>query len=145
MKKLIPLLVLAGIAWYGSQHTQIIDKSAISASSFVSQISPAFTSQDDGTQVSGRGEVVRLLPDDINGSQHQRFILKLASGQTLLVAHNIDVAPKLSRLRLGDEVAFHGEYVWNEQGGLIHWTHANPNPRGHHPHGWLEHDGRRYE
>jgi Protein of unknown function (DUF3465). len=51
------------------------------------------------------------LPDDEQGSRHQRFILRLASGRTLLVAHNIDLAPRIDGLQVGDQVAFSGEYI----------------------------------
>lgn len=103
----------------------------------------AYQKQQSGVQVTGRGRVTRILPDDNDGSRHQRFVLELASGQTLLVAHNIDLARRLSELREGDTVAFSGEYEWNEQGGVLHWTHHDP--AGTHPGGWLEHRGKHYE
>jgi hypothetical protein len=93
--------------------------------------------------VQGSGTVTRILSDDTDGSRHQRFILRIASGRTLLIAHNIDLAPRIGSLRTGDTVAFYGEYEWNDKGGVIHWTHHDP--QGHHVGGWLEHNGRRYE
>lgn len=95
------------------------------------------------TQVSGSGTVVRVLSDDNDGSRHQRFILRIASGESLLIAHNIDLAPRIAGLRVGDTVTFFGQYEWNDRGGLIHWTHDDP--RGTHPDGWVEHNGRRYQ
>ncbi|ODC02663.1 hypothetical protein BFW38_02985 [Terasakiispira papahanaumokuakeensis] len=97
----------------------------------------------EGVQVQGQGEVIRLLADDLKGRRHQRFILALSSGQTLLVAHNIDLAPSIDHLAIGDKVSFYGEYTWNRRGGIIHWTHHDPD--GRHPDGWLEHDGKRYQ
>lgn len=93
--------------------------------------------------VEGAGRVERLLSDDLEGSRHQRFILRLESGQTLLVSHNIDVAPRINALRAGDTVRFRGEYEWNQQGGILHWTHDDP--KDWHADGWLEHNGVRYE
>ena len=106
-------------------------------------ISRAFKDRKSNVQVEGEGVVIRLLADDLNGSRHQRFILRLASGQTLLIAHNIDVAPRVAGLRKGDTVQFYGEYEWSEKGGTVHWTHRDP--KGHHANGWLKHDGRTYQ
>jgi hypothetical protein len=91
-------------------------------------------------EVEGAGTVVRLLSDDVEGGRHQRFILELPSGQTVLVAHNIDIAPRLDGLETGDDVAFRGIYEWNAQGGVVHWTHHDPS--GQHAAGWLRHGGR---
>jgi len=107
------------------------------------RLAQAFADHAQDVPVVGRGTVVRLLDDDISGDRHQRFIVELASGQTLLISHNIDVAPRVTSLELGDEVAFKGEYVWNEQGGVIHWTHHDP--EGSHEGGWIDHEGCRYE
>lgn len=93
--------------------------------------------------VEGAGRVERLLSDDLEGSRHQRFILRLESGQSLLVSHNIDVAPRIDALQVGDTVRFRGEYEWNQQGGILHWTHDDP--KDWHADGWLEHNGVRYE
>jgi len=103
----------------------------------------AYENQQSDVQVSGSGIVVRTLSDDTKGSQHQRFILRLASGQTLLVAHNIDLAPRIDSLQEGDSVEFYGEYEWNSKGGVLHWTHNDP--RGRHKNGWLKHNGSTYQ
>lgn len=102
-----------------------------------------YQQQHHQQQITGRGRVVKLLADDNKGSRHQRFILRLSSGQTLLVAHNIDLAPRLNQLKVGDSILFFGEYVWNKKGGVLHWTHHDP--KGYHPGGWLEHNGQRYQ
>ncbi|OAE90237.1 hypothetical protein AWR37_18010, partial [Vibrio cholerae] len=98
----------------------------------------AYQSQQSDLQVQGLGQVVKVLPDDNDGSRHQKFILKLNSGQTLLVAHNIDLAPRIPNLKVGDSVEFYGEYEWNKKGGVLHWTHKDPQNR--HAHGWLKHN-----
>ena len=106
-------------------------------------IGRAFASGISDIQVEGEGTVIRVLPDDVNGSRHQRFIVELASGQTLLITHNIDIAPRINALEVGDNVRFTGEYVWNAKGGVIHWTHHDP--RGRHVAGWVLHNGKTYQ
>lgn len=106
-------------------------------------LASAYEEHQNDLQVTGSGVVIRILADDSNGGRHQRFILELGSGQTLLVAHNIDVAPRIPALAVGDEVEFHGVYEWNDEGGVIHWTHHDP--AGVHEPGWLEHNGTVYQ
>ncbi|MBJ7555547.1 DUF3465 domain-containing protein [Marinomonas spartinae] len=108
-----------------------------------SRLQQAFELHQSDLQVEGTGRVVRILKDDTKGIKHQRFILKLPSGQTLLVAHNIDLAPKIMDLKKGDTVEFYGEYEWNRKGGVLHWTHRDPHHR--HVDGWLKHNGRTYQ
>ncbi|MDP0497874.1 MAG: DUF3465 domain-containing protein [Verrucomicrobiota bacterium JB024] len=102
----------------------------------------AFRQRLNKVWLSGEGVVIKVLPDDEKGSRHQRFILRLPSGQTLLIAHNIDVAPRIPGLKNEDTVRYYGEYIWNNKGGLVHWTHRKSASE---PGGWLEKDGRRYE
>lgn len=106
-------------------------------------IGRAFASRASNIQVAGEGTVIRVLPDDLNPPRHQRFIVELASGQTLLIAHNIDIAPRIVELTVGDSVRFNGEYVWNAKGGVIHWTHHDP--QGRHVAGWVIHNGRTFK
>ena len=81
---------------------------------------------DTGTWIEESGLVRRLIPDDNNrGACHQRFVLDLRNGQTVLMAHNIELAERVP-VGLGDRIRFRGMYEWNEQGGLIHWTHHDP-------------------
>lgn len=107
------------------------------------QVLQAFESRQSGVQVRGQGTVVKVLPDDNQGSRHQKFILRIGEGHTLLVAHNIDLAPRIAPLREGDFVGFQGEYEWNNKGGVLHWTHHDPDNR--HPGGWLKHNGKTYQ
>ena len=103
----------------------------------------AFENQRSNLQVEGKGKVIKILPDDLDGNRHQRFIVRLSSGQTLLIAHNIDLAPRINSLREGDPIMFYGEYEWSSQGGIIHWTHHDPT--GRHIGGWLKHNGKIYQ
>jgi len=117
--------------------------SSFSFANGTQQISKAYASKTSDVQVKGSGIVVKILADDNVGSRHQRFILKLANDLTVLIAHNIDLAPKIKSLNRGDTVYFYGEYEWNRKGGVIHWTHHDP--VGRHTGGWLKHNGKKYQ
>jgi hypothetical protein len=90
-------------------------------------------------EVSGR--VDRLLSDDLERSRHQRFLLRLPSGHSLLIAHNIDIAHRVP-VSPADSVTVRGQYEYNDQGGVIHWTHRDP--EGKHPDGWIRFQDREY-
>ncbi len=107
------------------------------------QISRAFQQHLSRVEVCGSGVISRVLPDDTEGSQHQRLIVSIGSGHTVLIAHNIDLAPRIECARSGTRVDFLGEYEWNERGGVVHWTHHDPSNR--HPAGWFRCDGRVFQ
>lgn len=109
----------------------------------VAQIERAFKQQQSDIQVHAAGRVKAVLKDDLKGSRHQKFILTLDNGMTVLVAHNIDLAPRIEQLTKGDWVEFYGEYEYSAQGGVIHWTHHDP--KGRHVGGWLKHAGQNYQ
>ena len=89
-------------------------------------LNPQLGKRDDGTWIEVRGIVERLLPNDDNdGSRHQRFILNVDAANTLLIAHNIDLAEPVP-VGIGDRVQVRGMYEWNDLGGLMHWTHHDP-------------------
>jgi hypothetical protein len=142
LKRLTFILVLV-IAYAAYQQFLVPRVPTSNTSPAVVQPAPRAEQWRPGQQVQGSGRVIRILSDDNDGSRHQRFILELSSGQTLLIAHNIDLAPRVSSLKTGDTVDFYGEYEPNSQGGVIHWTHHDP--QGRHVAGWLEHNGRRYQ
>ncbi len=107
----------------------------------VEQIRQASRNPDAKFWTTIQGNVVKLLKDDRDGSQHQRFLVEIAPDITLLVAHNIDLAPRIP-VAQGDAVTIKGEYVWNNRGGVLHWTHHDPKGRKG---GWVEVAGKRYE
>jgi uncharacterized protein DUF3465 len=139
-KLLVPAAALVAL-YYGIRNDTPARAAAADVSAPAQRTSPRQTPAS-GSQIRGTGEVVRVLADDNDGSRHQRFILRLPSGQTLLVAHNIDVAERIAGLRVGDRVEFSGEYEPNPQGGVVHWTHRDP--AGRRAGGWLKHGGREY-
>lgn len=141
-KVLIAAIALIG-AYYAVDQSSLVSQRSPASQPANAELIRAIGEQRRGYQVEGSGTVTRILSDDNDGSRHQRFILELESGQTLLVAHNIDLAPRVDGLKLGDTVSFFGEYEWNDRGGLIHWTHHDP--AGQHVEGWVEHNGKRHK
>ena len=93
---------------------------------FVTILWDAFENQKSDIQIRGEGVVIRLLSDDLVVPRHQRFIIRISPKQTLLVAHNIDIADRVSNLQIDSTIEFYGEYAWNAEGGVIHWTHHDP-------------------
>lgn len=145
--KLIALLLFGSLLYvaitqYHPNQSNGSPQQAISSShDFIFQ--DAFEHQKSAIQVEGEGTISKLLPDDMSGARHQKMIVVLNSGQTILIAHNIDLAEKIDSIRLGDLIAFNGEYEWNEKGGLVHWTHLDP--KGNHIAGWLNYNGKIYQ
>ena len=135
-------LILCLIALGACQSAPATNQTS-EASDSDQRLARAFAQHESALQIEGTGKVLRLLADDNDGSRHQRFIVELKTGQTLLIAHNIDLAPRIISLNAGDEVGFFGEYEWNDKGGTIHWTHHDP--QGHHIAGWIKHQGSVYQ
>jgi Protein of unknown function (DUF3465) len=136
----ITAIILCASIWSGcGQAVQPTRNTAVADTS----IEQAFHNRSSNAQVEGEGVVTRILPDDRDGSRHQKFIVRIPSGLTILIAHNIDIAPRVEDLKEGDTIRFRGEYVWNEKGGLIHQTHHDPT--GKHTSGQLVHKGHTYQ
>ena len=134
------LLILTVSAFYERGY---FDRYLNTSESEVSPILHAFENQLSSLQVKGEGTVEKVLKDDTRGSRHQRLILRIAEGHTVLIAHNIDLAPRVEDVAAGDRLEFYGEYEYNDKGGVVHWTHRDP--RGTHRDGWLRHNGRLYQ
>lgn len=146
MKKLLlALIVFAVIAifGYGRDDTLFSGAATSAAAANDAVFARAFEKRISNIQVEGQGTVVRILPDDNDGSRHQRFIVRLNSGQTILIAHNVDLAPRVSPLNEGDVISFSSEYAWNPKGGVVHWSHRDPD--GRHPAGWIRRDGHAFQ
>ena len=88
--------------------------------------------------------MARLLTDQTSSTgTHERFIVKLSSGDiTVEIEHNVSIGARVP-VADGDHVTIHGEYVWNAQGGLIHFTHHDP--QGTHEGGYIEDNGKTYD
>ncbi len=108
-----------------------------------SVIADLYAKKHSQVWVEDNGIVVKVLADDVNGARHQRFLVKVGTDQTLLFVHNIDLAARVENIKLGDYIAFSGEYIYNPKGGIIHWTHHDP--QGKHKAGWIKLNGKIYE
>ncbi|APU48539.1 MAG: DUF3465 domain-containing protein [Acinetobacter junii] len=121
-------------------QTSIVEEATVDDQQKIMQ---AYQQQLSNIQVQSKGEVKAILADDNDGSRHQKMILKLENGLTVLVAHNIDLAPRVEGLRKGEIVEFYGEYEYSPKGGVIHWTHHDPQAK--HVDGWLKYQGKSYQ
>lgn len=150
MKKILTIVVVVTLALFEAYQqqktsapkelTQTVNRNGGQTAN--NSLKLAYKNRQSDLQIQGKGEVIKVLRDDLEGSRHQKFILK-TDGQTVLVAHNIDLAPRIEGLRKGDQVEYNGEYEWNSRGGVLHWTHHDP--KGYHTSGWLKHKGKTYQ
>ena len=92
--------------------------------------------------VTVQGKVIKVLKDDLVGSHHQKFLTKIDDDFTLLISHNIDLAPR-APIAKGKAVRVSGLYEWNNRGGVIHWTHHDP--KGRKKGGWIKVNGKKYQ
>lgn len=105
-----------------------------------SQSDAAFARRQSDVWLTLSGTVSRLLPDQHGHFLHQRFILRCADAHTVLVVNDVDIGRRVP-VHPGDAVAVRGQYVWNAQGGLVHFTHHDPQGgQG----GWIVDGGKTY-
>jgi uncharacterized protein DUF3465 len=148
MKRIVLIGLVFAAVYFGTREAGFPPQdqeasSGTSADSAASALATAYQNQQSNVQVQASGRVTKVLADDHDGSRHQRFIVRLSSGQTVLIAHNIDLASRVASLQEGDSIEFYGEYEWNSKGGVVHWTHRDPERR--HVDGWIKHDGSTYQ
>jgi len=150
VKKVLPLIVALLIAYLAYEQLPQTSNTPVTGSQGQLSHAPvnqallsAMEGQRSDVQLEVVGKVVKILADDNDGSRHQRFLIRAGSGQTVLVAHNIDLAPRVANLVIGDIVTIYGEYQWNPKGGVLHWTHHDP--AGRHVGGWIKHEGQTYQ
>lgn len=128
---------------HNDSQTKNSAQSDAKSGNYNSELESAFKNKKGNIWLTGQGEVIKLLSDDNQGSRHQRILVKVNLKQTILIAHNIDLAPRIDNLKVGDSIEFYGEYQWNEKGGIVHWTHSDPSNRK--PGGWIKHNQQIYQ
>ena len=147
MMNVLAALVIAGgyYAWNTWVAPAVVPESAAATAATpagTAELATLVAERRSNAMVTVTAPVAHVLPDDNEGSRHQRFLLALPSGERVLVAHNIDLAPRVDPLAEGDTVTVRGEFEWNDKGGVIHWTHHDPAAR--HQDGWIEAGGRTF-
>ncbi len=84
----------------------------------VDRIAFLFKQQRGGKVVNSIGRIVKVL-DQAKNPSTQLILLRLNSGQKLLVQHNLEKSQPISGLKAGEVLEFKGLYKWNNKGGLI--------------------------
>lgn len=148
MRKYLVLIIAIIIffTFFNKQHLPLDtphDSSSSTSTYSTDALISAYNNKQSDKIITATGTVSKLLADDNNGSRHQKFIVRISPVLTVLVAHNIDLAPRVKALKKDDPITFKGEYKWNIKGGVIHWTHHDP--RGIHPAGWIKYRGKVYQ
>lgn len=87
-------------------------------------------------------QVCRLLPTDNRGLRHQKFLIRLTNGTTVLVANDLTVG-QMVPCQVGDILQIRGEYIWTRRGGVLHWTHHSDTRE--HPGGWIRLGSQTYQ
>jgi len=105
----------------------------------------AYAAGRSRVEVVADGSVTRVLgvqPGRV--SPHEGFLLRLASGCSLIVRveATADFTGSIP-LAAGSSVLVKGEYEYYPLGGVIHWTHRDP--RGRHEGGYIQTGGHIYD
>lgn len=105
-------------------------------------VQDAYRYHQTGMMAEVTGTVARVLMDDKDDPRHQKFIIRMTNGQSLLILHD-QVSGDQVPVKVDDTVLVRGEYQWTETGGMLRFTQRDYSPRR--MHGWIEHQGRRYD
>jgi hypothetical protein len=140
-RRIVPLLIVLGLLVY--QYYAPNSKTEDTAVDMQQgSLQQAYAAGQSGVWLETSGHISRVLRDDNEGARHQKFILELDDGHTVMVAHNIDLAQRIPA-RNNLSLLVRGRYEWNDRGGVIHWTHHDPD--GRLQGGWIEVDNVRYQ
>lgn len=107
-----------------------------------STVQDAYRAHQSGMMAEVTGTVARILIDDKDDLRNQKFIIRLSNGQMLLVIHD-QVASERVPVSVNDTVLVRGKYQWSETGGTLQFTRRDHSTRR--MHGWIEHQGKRYD
>jgi hypothetical protein len=111
------------------------------------ELAAAWSAGRSNVEVEDHGIVRRVLGTRVTrGGAHEGFLVDVPGNGgrsiTILIEDNVDLTGPIPVTR-GDAVRFRGVYVYNQRGGLVHWTHRDPRLR--HISGYIEVNGRLYQ
>lgn len=87
-------------------------------------------------KVSAQGHLIRRLPEQLSPYRAQLFLVRLTSGQKLIIKHDIEMGEALPDIKKGALLFFKGLYKWNRKGGFIIFT--TQKNRENNLSGWLK-------
>jgi len=105
-------------------------------------VEQAYHENRSGMMVEVSGKVVRLIETEKNEGSLQWFQIATPNGLRLMVAHDHGPAEPIP-LKPRDEVTVRGRYEWTETGGTLRNTERDSSLSR--LHGWILHDGRKYD
>jgi hypothetical protein len=133
------IIVIAIVVVRLSQHSGL-DAARRDQATGCTQVTPAFESHRSGIWLALSARVMRVLPDTDGTHVHQRFIVACSSGQTVLIVNDVSIGERVP-VSINARVTVRGQYIWNAEGGLVHFTHhAVGSLQG----GWILYQGRLY-
>jgi hypothetical protein len=132
--------VIAVVVVRLQEQSRLTSSERAAQSAGCSQVGPAFRAHQSGVWLALSGTVTGLLSDTDGAREHQRFVVGCADGQTVLIVNDVSIGQR-APVHVGDRVTVRGQYIWNSEGGLIHFTHhAVGSSQG----GWILLGGRLY-
>jgi hypothetical protein len=135
------LALIIGIAWLRLERRAVsLQVAERGAAAGCRSAGRDFRGRRDAVWITVAARVERLLSDTHGRYQHQRFTVRCAGGQTLLIVNDVSIGTRVPA-RPGSSIVVHGQYVWNALGGLIHFTHHDPEGG---PGGWILYAGKVY-
>jgi hypothetical protein len=91
----------------------------------------AYTQQASRKEVIAQGTIVDVLGEsEGRGGEHEGYLLKLDGDCDLLlrVETNLSITGPIP-IRRREQVIVKGEYEYDAEGGVLHWTHHDPSAR----------------
>jgi hypothetical protein len=129
--------IFAGLVWW-------INPNVLSDLSFRNDyklVKASWENKEFNVLVEVTGRVALVLPDEHYVTVSQQFLMDLENGHRVLVSHDLKAASRVP-VAVSNTVKVRGEFDWTPDGGIIHWTHKDPD--GTREGGWIELAGTRY-